>query len=69
MTLTATNWNSPIQLQVKDALENDVVSIVNSIDTRIVHFEKEFVKKAVELLRDYKSLEKEADESFEKEIF
>ncbi|GJW21166.1 hypothetical protein Tco_0031788 [Tanacetum coccineum] len=68
MALTATNWNFRVHLQVKEALEKDVVSIVNIINARITHFEKDFVKEAFEFFWDYKSIEKEVDESLEKII-
>ncbi|GJW57725.1 hypothetical protein Tco_0104456 [Tanacetum coccineum] len=42
-SLTTTNWNCHVHLQVKESL-NNVVSIVNTIDARMIHFEKEFVK-------------------------
>ncbi|GJW56155.1 hypothetical protein Tco_0102886 [Tanacetum coccineum] len=53
---------------VKKALETDIVPTVKNIEVRAIHFEKEFVKEAREFLRDYKSLEKEADESLEKTV-
>ncbi|GKD73753.1 hypothetical protein Tco_1332035 [Tanacetum coccineum] len=66
MTLTATNSNSRVQLKFKIVLEKDIVPILNHIDARVIHFEQEFVKEEAEFLKDYKSHEKEANESLEK---
>ncbi|GJU82573.1 hypothetical protein Tco_1284938 [Tanacetum coccineum] len=59
--MTATNWNSTVHLEVKKALEKDIIPIITHIYARIIHFEQDFVKEAAEFLGDYKSLEKEAD--------
>ncbi|GJY45713.1 hypothetical protein Tco_0434776 [Tanacetum coccineum] len=59
--MTAINWNSTVHLEVKKALEKDIIPIITHIYARIIHFEQDFVKEAAEFLGDYKSLEKEAD--------
>nr|GEW62080.1 retrotransposon protein, putative, unclassified [Tanacetum cinerariifolium] len=43
-----------------------IASIINQADVRVIHFGKEFLKKAVKFGQDFKSLAKEADESLEK---
>ncbi|GKB51100.1 hypothetical protein Tco_0901853 [Tanacetum coccineum] len=69
MTLTATNWNSTIHLEVRKALQTDIIPLVTHNDAVIKLFELEFVKEVAKFVRDYKSLKKEADESLEKVNF
>ncbi|GKE00867.1 retrovirus-related pol polyprotein from transposon TNT 1-94 [Tanacetum coccineum] len=66
MSLNANNWSSHVHLEIQKIFKDEIASIVNQVDVRVIHFEKEFLKEAAKFVRDFKSLAKEADESLEK---
>ncbi|GKC60978.1 retrovirus-related pol polyprotein from transposon TNT 1-94 [Tanacetum coccineum] len=66
MSLTTSTWSSHIHQEIQNVFKDEIVSIVNQIDVRVIHFEKEFLKEGTKFVQDYKSLAKEADESLGK---
>ncbi|GJX86978.1 hypothetical protein Tco_0337752, partial [Tanacetum coccineum] len=52
--------------KINQLLKEEIASIVNQVDVRVIHFEKEFLKEAAKFVRDFKSLANEADESLDK---
>ncbi|GKB31471.1 retrovirus-related pol polyprotein from transposon TNT 1-94 [Tanacetum coccineum] len=51
---------------LNEIFKDEIASIVNQVDVRVIHFEKEFLKEATKFVQFFKSLAKEADESLEK---
>ncbi|GKA82250.1 hypothetical protein Tco_0788998 [Tanacetum coccineum] len=66
MSLNTSTWSSHIHQEIQKVFNDEIASIMNQIDVRVIHFEKEFLKEATNFVRDYKSLAKEVDESLEK---
>ncbi|GJY88719.1 putative nucleotidyltransferase, ribonuclease H [Tanacetum coccineum] len=66
MSLNPNNWSSYVHLEIQNIFKDETTSIVNQIDVRVIHFEKEFLKEAAKFVRDFKSLAKEAVESLKK---
>ncbi|GJZ63715.1 hypothetical protein Tco_0620136 [Tanacetum coccineum] len=66
MSLNTSTWSSHIHQEIQKVFKDEIPSIINQIDVRVTHFEKEFLKEAANFLQDYKSLTKEADESLKK---
>ncbi|GJZ77621.1 retrovirus-related pol polyprotein from transposon TNT 1-94 [Tanacetum coccineum] len=66
MSLNANNWSSHVHLEIQNIFKDETASIVNQVDVRVIHFEKEFLKEAAKFVRDFKSLAKEAVESLKK---
>ncbi|GJY31421.1 ribonuclease H-like domain-containing protein [Tanacetum coccineum] len=66
MSLNANNWSSPDHLEIQNIFKEEIASIINQVDIRIIHFEKEFLKEAAKFVRDFTSLAKEVDESLDR---
>ncbi|GKA34712.1 hypothetical protein Tco_0721141 [Tanacetum coccineum] len=66
MSLNKNTLSSHIHQEIQKVFRDEIAFIANQVDVRVIHFEKEFLKEAAKFVRDYKSLEKEADESLEK---
>ncbi|GJU96273.1 retrovirus-related pol polyprotein from transposon TNT 1-94 [Tanacetum coccineum] len=66
ISLNANNWSSPAHLEIQKIFKDEIASIINQVDVRVINFEKEFLKEAAKFVRDFKSLAKEADESLDK---
>ncbi|GJX83365.1 hypothetical protein Tco_0332846 [Tanacetum coccineum] len=56
-------WMKVIKIQ--EIVKHEIAPIVNQVDVRVIHFEKEFLKEAAKFVQDFKSLAKEADESLD----
>ncbi|GJU26706.1 retrovirus-related pol polyprotein from transposon TNT 1-94 [Tanacetum coccineum] len=54
-----------IHQEVHKILKYEIAPIVNQVDTRVINFEKQFLKEAAKFVGDFKSLAKEADESLD----
>ncbi|GKA58061.1 hypothetical protein Tco_0757249, partial [Tanacetum coccineum] len=65
MSLNTNNWSSPVHLEIQKIVKDEIAPLVNQVDVRVIHFEKEFLKEAPKFVRDFKSLAKEADESLD----
>ncbi|GKC48976.1 hypothetical protein Tco_1071721 [Tanacetum coccineum] len=52
--------------EVQKILKDEIAPIVNQVDVRVQNFKIQFLKEAAKFVRDFKSLIKEADESFDK---
>ncbi|GJT98659.1 hypothetical protein Tco_1094177 [Tanacetum coccineum] len=50
-------------IEIYKIFKVEIIAIGNQVDERVIHFEKEFLKEADKFVRDFKSLEEEADES------
>nr|GEY66170.1 retrovirus-related Pol polyprotein from transposon TNT 1-94 [Tanacetum cinerariifolium] len=66
MTLDIHNWSSSAYQDIHKVVKNEIFPIVNQVDARVQNFEIQFLKEAAKFVRDFKSLAKEADESFAK---
>nr|GEY42498.1 putative ribonuclease H-like domain-containing protein [Tanacetum cinerariifolium] len=66
MTLDTHNWSSSAHQELYKIVKNEIFSIVNQVNARVQNFEIQFLKEAAKFVRDFKSLAKEADESFAK---
>ncbi|GKC89092.1 hypothetical protein Tco_1149741 [Tanacetum coccineum] len=66
MTLEIHNWSSAAHQEVQKIVKDEIAPIVNLVDARVQNFEIQFLKEAAKFVRDFKSLAKEADESFAK---
>ncbi|GKA65779.1 retrovirus-related pol polyprotein from transposon TNT 1-94 [Tanacetum coccineum] len=66
MSLNMNNWSSHIHQEIQKVFQDEIASIVNQVDVKVIHFEKEFFKEAAKFVRDLKSLAKEVDESLDK---
>ncbi|GJT70530.1 hypothetical protein Tco_1029816 [Tanacetum coccineum] len=66
MTLDIHNWSSSVHQEVHKIVKDEIFPIINQVDARLQNFEIQFLKEAVEFIRDFKSLAKEADESLVK---
>ncbi|GJS44722.1 retrovirus-related pol polyprotein from transposon TNT 1-94 [Tanacetum coccineum] len=67
MTLEIHNWSSTAHREIHKVLKDEFFPIVNQVDASLQNFEIQFLKEAAEFVRDFKSLENEADESLEKQ--
>ncbi|GKA30566.1 hypothetical protein Tco_0716871, partial [Tanacetum coccineum] len=47
-------------------VKDEILPIVNQVDAKVQNFKIQFLKEAAKFVRDFKSLAKEADESFAK---
>nr|GEX63843.1 hypothetical protein [Tanacetum cinerariifolium] len=63
MTLETHNWSSSAHQELHKIVKDEIFSIVNQVDARVQNFEIQFLKEAAKFVRDFKYLEKEADES------
>nr|GEW88249.1 integrase, catalytic region, zinc finger, CCHC-type, peptidase aspartic, catalytic [Tanacetum cinerariifolium] len=66
MTLDTYNWSSFAHQELHKIIKDEIFPIVNQVDARMKIFKIQFLKEAVKFVRDFKSLVKEADESFAK---
>nr|GEV23756.1 hypothetical protein [Tanacetum cinerariifolium] len=66
MTLDTHNWSSSAHQERHKFVKDENFPIVNQVDARVQNFEKQFLKEAAKFVRDFKSLEKEANESLAK---
>nr|GEW48567.1 hypothetical protein [Tanacetum cinerariifolium] len=64
MTLETHNWSSSAHQELHKIIKDEISPIVNQVDARVQNFEIQFLKEAAKFVRDFKSLAKEADESF-----
>ncbi|GJY82173.1 hypothetical protein Tco_0494924 [Tanacetum coccineum] len=58
--------NKEIKLEIQKIVKDEIFPIVNQVDIRVQNFEIQFLKEAAKIVRDFKSLTKEADESLAK---
>ncbi|GKC53795.1 hypothetical protein Tco_1076540 [Tanacetum coccineum] len=66
MTLDIHNWSYTAHQELHKIVKDEVFSIVNQVDARVQNFKIQFLKEAAKFVQDFKSLEKEADESLAK---
>nr|GEU79212.1 hypothetical protein [Tanacetum cinerariifolium] len=66
MTLNTHNWSSSAHQELHKIIKDEIFPIVNQVDARVQNFEIQFLKEAAKFVGDFKSLAKEADESFAK---
>ncbi|GJT04867.1 hypothetical protein Tco_0839329 [Tanacetum coccineum] len=66
MTLDIHNWSSSVHQEIHKIVKDEIFPIINQVDARLQNFEIQFLKKAVEFARDFKSLANEAGESLAK---
>ncbi|GJW77944.1 retrovirus-related pol polyprotein from transposon TNT 1-94 [Tanacetum coccineum] len=66
MTLDIHNWSSSAHQEIHKIVKYEIFHIVNQVDARVQNFEIQFLKEAAKFVQDFKSLAKEADESFDK---
>nr|GFB39680.1 hypothetical protein [Tanacetum cinerariifolium] len=66
MTLDTHNWLSSAHQELYKIVKDEIFLIVNQVDARVQNFEIQFLKEAAKFVGDFKSLAKEADESFAK---
>ncbi|GJW64020.1 hypothetical protein Tco_0115904 [Tanacetum coccineum] len=66
MTLDIHNWSSSVHQEIYKIIKDEIFPIINQVDARLQNFEIEFLKEAVEFVRDFKYLANEADESLAK---
>nr|GEV03211.1 integrase, catalytic region, zinc finger, CCHC-type, peptidase aspartic, catalytic [Tanacetum cinerariifolium] len=67
MTLEVHNWSSSAHKEVHRIISHEIAPIINQVDARVQNFEIQFLQEAAKFVRDFKSLEKEADESLDKQ--
>ncbi|GJT53006.1 hypothetical protein Tco_0988060 [Tanacetum coccineum] len=66
MTLGIHNWSSSVHQEIHKIVKDEIFPIINQVDARLQNFEIQFLKEALEFVRDFKYLTKEADESLAK---
>nr|GEY96096.1 hypothetical protein [Tanacetum cinerariifolium] len=66
MTLETHNWSSSAYQELHKIIKDENFPIVNQVDARVQKFEIQFLKEVAKFVGDFKSLEKEADESLAK---
>ncbi|GJR60315.1 hypothetical protein Tco_1502477 [Tanacetum coccineum] len=66
MTLDIHNWSYSAHQEIHKIVKDEILPIVKQVDARVQNFEIQFLKEAGKFVRDFKSLEKEADESLAK---
>nr|GEV13131.1 hypothetical protein [Tanacetum cinerariifolium] len=66
MTLDTHNWSSSAHQELHKFVKDEIFPIINQGEARVQNFEIQFLKEAAKFVRDFKSLAKEADESFAK---
>nr|GEU33202.1 retrovirus-related Pol polyprotein from transposon TNT 1-94 [Tanacetum cinerariifolium] len=67
MTLETYNWSHSAHQELHKIIKDEIFPIVNQVDARVQNFEIQFWKEAAKFVGDFKSLEKEADESLAKQ--
>ncbi|GKA31312.1 hypothetical protein Tco_0717617, partial [Tanacetum coccineum] len=65
MPLNVNNWSYPVHIEIQKIFKDEIASIINQVEVRVIHFENEFLKEAAKFVRDFKSLAKEVDESLD----
>ncbi|GJX12604.1 hypothetical protein Tco_0204362 [Tanacetum coccineum] len=65
MPLNVNNWLYPVHIEIQKIFKDEIASIINQVEVRVIHFEKEFLKEAAKFVQDFKSLAKEVDESLD----
>nr|GEU37070.1 retrovirus-related Pol polyprotein from transposon TNT 1-94 [Tanacetum cinerariifolium] len=60
------NWSSSAHQELHKIVKDKIFPIVNQVDARVQNFEIQFLKEATKFVGDFKSLEKEDDESLAK---
>nr|GEU32682.1 copia protein [Tanacetum cinerariifolium] len=60
------NWSSFAHQELRKIVKDENFPIVNQVDARVQNFKIQFLKEAAKFVGDFKSLAKEADESFAK---
>ncbi|GJR50644.1 retrovirus-related pol polyprotein from transposon TNT 1-94 [Tanacetum coccineum] len=60
------NLSSPIHQEFHKIFKDEIVPIVNQVDSRVQNFKNHFLKEAAKFVREFKSLAKEADSSLDK---
>ncbi|GKF01845.1 hypothetical protein Tco_0028768, partial [Tanacetum coccineum] len=66
MTLDIHNWSSSVPQEIHKIIKDENFPIVNQVDARVQNFEIQFLKEAVEFVRDFKSLTNKDGESLAK---
>nr|GEX64524.1 retrovirus-related Pol polyprotein from transposon TNT 1-94 [Tanacetum cinerariifolium] len=66
ITVKTHNWSSSAHQELHKIVKDEIFPIVNQVDARVQNFEMQFLKEAAKFVGDFKSLAKEADESFAK---
>nr|GFB44849.1 hypothetical protein [Tanacetum cinerariifolium] len=66
MTLDTHNWSSSAHQELYKIVKDEIFPIVNQVDARVQNFEMQFLKEAAKFVGEFKSLEKEANESLAK---
>nr|GEV02666.1 retrovirus-related Pol polyprotein from transposon TNT 1-94 [Tanacetum cinerariifolium] len=66
MTLETHNWSSSAHQEPHKIVKDENFPIVNQVNARVQNFEIQFLKEAAKFVRDFKYLEKEANESLAK---
>nr|GEU35405.1 integrase, catalytic region, zinc finger, CCHC-type, peptidase aspartic, catalytic [Tanacetum cinerariifolium] len=66
MALDTHNWSSSAHQELHKIVKDEIFPIVNQVNARVQNFEIQFLKEAAKFVGDFKSLAKEADESFAK---
>nr|GEW13434.1 retrovirus-related Pol polyprotein from transposon TNT 1-94 [Tanacetum cinerariifolium] len=61
-----TNLSSLTHQEIHKIFKDEIIPLINQIDTRVQNFENKFVKEAAEFVRDFTSLAKEAGDSLDK---
>nr|GEY27049.1 hypothetical protein [Tanacetum cinerariifolium] len=67
MALEVHYWSSSAHKEVQKIISHEIAPIINQIDARVQNFEIQFLQEAAKFVRDFKSLEKEDDESLDKQ--
>nr|GEZ75099.1 hypothetical protein [Tanacetum cinerariifolium] len=66
MTIETHNWSSFAHQELHKIVRDEKFPIVNQVDARVQNFEIQFLKEATKFVREFKSLENEADASLAK---
>nr|GEU56522.1 Gag-Pol polyprotein [Tanacetum cinerariifolium] len=66
MTLDTHNWSSSAYQELHKTIKDEILPIVNQVNTRVQNFEIQVLKEAAKFVQDFKSLAKKADESLAK---
>nr|GFC74076.1 hypothetical protein [Tanacetum cinerariifolium] len=60
------NWASSAHQEFHKIVREEILPIVNQVDSRVQNFEIQFLKEAAKFVGDFRSLPKEADSSLAK---
>nr|GEZ66096.1 Gag-Pol polyprotein [Tanacetum cinerariifolium] len=66
ITIKTHSWASSAHQELHKIVREEIFPIVNQVDARLQNFEIQFLKEAAKFVGDFKSLEKEADDSLDK---